>query len=453
MPRHTLQIALLGLFCLFSLRLGAQQTPLNASDTLSLDAAIEMALGHNHALRQAHFNLELAENSAQPGQAGYYPTLTAGGSFQYAVTNNQFDIANQDERVVVRGAEQTTFAANLTATYTIFNGFARRATYQQLQSLSEESRKALEISVENTVVALVEAYLEVARATEALTIAQNTLEVSDDRLARARAGFELGGRTRLELLNAQVDINTDSVNLANAQLQLDNARRNLNFLLGLPPSAPTNVQPAFQLTDELSDPTVQESLIDEALSTNATLAQQRARLETAQRSLEIQQAGIYPRLDANVAYNYSRTENEGSFLTFQRNNGPTATLSLSWTLFDGFRRRTAEQNAQLTIRSSQVGLEQIEEQLTINIENALATYRNSAYIYQIDQRNLATAELNFTRTEEAYKLGQATSTEFREAQLNLALAQNRINNSRIALKRAELTLLQLSGRLVTTYNE
>ena len=55
---------------------------------------------------------------------------------------------------------------------------------------------------------------------------------------------------------------------------------------------------------------------------------------------------------------------------------------------------------------------------------------------------------NFNRTQEKYKLGQATSIEFRQAQLNLINSELNRNQAKYAAKIAELTVLQLSGELL-----
>ncbi|MBT5288940.1 MAG: TolC family protein, partial [Flavobacterium sp.] len=47
-----------------------------------------------------------------------------------------------------------------------------------------------------------------------------------------------------------------------------------------------------------------------------------------------------------------------------------------------------------------------------------------------------------------YKLGQATSIEFRQAQLNLINSELNRNQAKYAAKIAELTVLQLSGELL-----
>jgi len=61
---------------------------------------------------------------------------------------------------------------------------------------------------------------------------------------------------------------------------------------------------------------------------------------------------------------------------------------------------------------------------------------------------METARLNFERTSEQFKLGQVSSIEFRQAQLNQLSAQLSYNRARLNAKVNELTLLLNSGRIL-----
>ena len=58
---------------------------------------------------------------------------------------------------------------------------------------------------------------------------------------------------------------------------------------------------------------------------------------------------------------------------------------------------------------------------------------------------METNNVNFSRTEEQFKLGQITSIEFRLAQVNLLNAKSNLNQAKYDAKNAELFLLQLTG--------
>ena len=93
-----------------------------------------------------------------------------------------------------------------------------------------------------------------------------------------------------------------------------------------------------------------------------------------------------------------------------------------------------------------------KESVLISVErdfnNAWDDYQNKLVIFQVQEDNIRTSQNNFDRTEEKFKIGQVTSIEFRQAQLNLLNAELSRNQAKYDAKLAELTLLQLSGELL-----
>jgi outer membrane protein TolC len=61
-----------------------------------------------------------------------------------------------------------------------------------------------------------------------------------------------------------------------------------------------------------------------------------------------------------------------------------------------------------------------------------------------------TNQNNFDRTFQQFKIGQISSIEFRQAQLNLLNAQTSLNLAKFDAKLAEVQLLQLTGQLLNT---
>ena len=96
----------------------------------------------------------------------------------------------------------------------------------------------------------------------------------------------------------------------------------------------------------------------------------------------------------------------------------------------------------------QVEKEQLDNELKRNVANNLETFNNALFILKSEEKNVETNRRNFSRTEEQYKLGQITSIEFRQAQVNLLNAQSNLNQAKYDAKNSELLLLQQIGELI-----
>jgi outer membrane protein TolC len=66
----------------------------------------------------------------------------------------------------------------------------------------------------------------------------------------------------------------------------------------------------------------------------------------------------------------------------------------------------------------------------------------------MQEQNVLTNKSNFERSEEQFKLGQVSSIEFRQAQVNLLNAETIKNLAKYDAKLAEYQLLQLAGQIL-----
>jgi len=164
---------------------------------------------------------------------------------------------------------------------------------------------------------------------------------------------------------------------------------------------------------------------------------------------DIIDAGKKPIVGASANYNFNFSDNAaGSFIDISNNRGLALGLTLSWNLYDGGRRQKLTENARINVANQEVQKEQVLQQIERDVINAWESYQNALFILQAEETNLSTNQLNFERTEAQFKVGQVSSVEFRQAQLNLLTAATNLNTAKYDAKGIEIVLLQLSGRLM-----
>ena len=137
-----------------------------------------------------------------------------------------------------------------------------------------------------------------------------------------------------------------------------------------------------------------------------------------------------------------------SFATSNTTTGFSAGINLTWDLFNGGRSITSIKNARIQIDTQELQYLQIENEVRRDIANSQGTYGNLLEVYELQEQNVETALNNYERSQERYKLGQITSVELRQAQINLLNAQTNKNLAKYEAKLAELELLQLTGQLL-----
>ncbi|NNL83387.1 MAG: TolC family protein [Winogradskyella sp.] len=428
------------LFCIIALLavsvVGAQ--------VVTTSDAIALALENNYGIKIANNNVEVAENNKNVLNSGFLPTLTgnAGATFNRDNISAQF---TNGESTTLEGAESSRYNASVNLNYTLFDGLGRLYNYKRLKEEYNLTELQARETIENTVTQLLTVYYDVARRSENLRSLEETLNISKERLTRASYQFEYGQNTKLDVLNAEVDINNDSINIINARQNLINSKRDLNVVTGNKIEQFFQVDTTIVFLMQLS----KKDLLTKLYENNVRLIQIDKNIAINEFTLKANKSGYLPNIGLTGTYGWNENNNnQASFVAVSTNTGVSGGINFSWNLFDGGGTVTRVKNAQINLENQKLQ----KEELVLNIErefnNAWDDYQNKLRIFEVQQANIRTAKNNFERTEEKFKLGQVTSIEFRQAQLNLLSAELNRNQAKYDAKLAEIIVLQLSGELL-----
>lgn len=418
--------------------------PLWAQNQLDLSQVIQICLERNYDVVVARNTAESAENAAVPGNAGLTPTVAINGSGSYSVNNTDLEFAGDIPPTTIDAAQSTGYGTNIGLTYALFDGLGTVYSYKQLKNSATIADLEARYTIENTLLVSVVTYYNVARLKQQLDISQSNLDISRDRLRRQEVGYDFGSATKLNVLNAEVDYNADSVSVLQARQSWLNERRILNQLLGFEIDTEYEVDTNVTYAGGIE----LDSMLNSAMQNNALLLAAAYREQGADFDIKRAQGQRYPRLDLNAQYGYTNNQNEAGILLQQENQGFSGGITLRWILFDGERISAQVKNAKLAYESSQELRDKTATGVERDVKNAWGNYQNDLTVFEIERINVATNVLNFERSQEQFSRGQITSTQFREAQRNLALARINLNNARYTLKLSELELVRLSGRLL-----
>ncbi|MGB0837912.1 MAG: TolC family protein [Flavobacteriaceae bacterium] len=394
---------------------------------MSKQEALNLTLENNYDIIISRNTVEQADNSQSVLNSGYLPSVTASGRETYNYAKDRTgSISN----------------VSLGINYVLFNGLNRKNTFKRLKEAYNVSETAARQIVENTILTLFTAYYEVARLEENERNQSQALKISKDRLLRAEYGFDFGQQTKLDVLNAEVDVNNDSINYLEITRQLANAKRDLNVIIGREVDIEVKADTSVLYLKDLR----LDSLMVQAKRSNTGLLQAESQIKLGNYDVKINQSGWMPTVSLTSSYAWSQSSFQN--IPNQVIGGLNAGVNLSWNIFDGGRTSTNVQNARISVETAKVQKMQVEEQLRRDVYNAWETYQNLMFTYQVQQKNVETNLRNFQRTNEGYKLGQISSIDFRLAQVNLLNATLALSGAKYNAKNAELRLLQLSGLLI-----
>ncbi len=426
------------IYILAAMLTAAFSSQLYSQELLTLQDAIALALEQNHSIQAARNTAQISENNASLGSAGLLPKLDLSASAAYN-DNDKKDMHGNP----VKDA-YTNNTAGLQASYTLFDGLGNIYTYKKLNSLKESGSLQARRQIENTIIQVSQAYFNTAETNGNVNLAKESLSISRERLQRAKNRSQFGQANSIELLSAEVDFNADSVSFLNAQLAFEQSKRNLNVLLNKDVEADFTVDSKVEFEKEFD-------LIDlqkKAVQNNASYQLYIKNVKQSEYDVNIAASGFSPRLSLNSSYGYNQTGPELDIALEDPNRSFTAGVNLSFNLFNGFQNNIQRQNAKISLKIDELLQQQALLNLKSSTANVYQSYRNSLYVLEVEKKNIESAQLNFSRTEELFALGQVTTTQFREAQLNLIRAKNSILSAQYNAKLNEMQLLQLSGELL-----
>ena len=421
---------------------------------LSREQAVQLMLENNYGIKIAENTTKIAENNSGILNSDYLPSLqgNAGASRDENDSNTDFNGAldqngNLREDIEINNAQTTQYSAGLSLNYTLFDGLGRLYNYKRLQEQYQLSQLEARSTIENTTVQLMSVYLEIARLTENVKVLEESLEISKKREQRAQYQFDYGQVNKLEILNARVDINTDSINILNAKQSLRNTKRDLNLLLNRELQANFVVDTTVVLQNML----VIDSYLEKVPDNNVRLLQSASNLQISDYDIKTSRALLLPRIGLTGSYGWNQSINPPTAFfpaTTRTGSNVAVGANLTWDIFDGGRSINSLRNAKISYETEALFKSQLEQEVARDVANAKGNYTNALAIYRMQEQNVLTNKSNFERSEEQFKLGQVSSIEFRQAQVNLLNAETIKNLAKYDAKLAEYQLLQLAGQIL-----
>ena len=406
------------------------------ANELSLDTALEIALQKNIGIEQASNNTEVTQNSASLAYAGLLPRLDLSTGTNYTDATNQ-TLAGEVS------ASTTRNTAGLNASYTLFKGLQGVNTYKLLKTQASAAELQETLAVEKTLMAVSQAYFGLLMSFDNLNILHQQMNVSRERLSQALDKNARGMSSSLQALTAQVDFDSDSSAVIEAEYAYAEARRSLNLILGwgLDESYEPNVVDRKFGDYQLSD------LLEIGLTGNTGYVLSQNRESQSQLNLKTTLGSVLPTISMSGSYGLAQVNSDFDLALDNPDLSLSGGLSLSWNLFDG-RKGKSLQSAKILKRNSELSTLESSRQMSKAIESAYESYAKSLRVLELKQTTLASAQLNFEQTREYFRLGQVGSTQFRDSQVNLSRVQSSLSQARYSAYLDEMNIWLLTGQLL-----
>ena len=415
----------------------------SAQEVLTLESAVKIALENNYEIKIATNNLTIQKTNVAIGNAGMLPTVTAN-----VVDNNSIQNSSQTRQdgteTELDNAKNNSLTYGVGLDWTIFDGMRMFARMDQLKELQKLGEAQLKLTLITRISDVNAAYYDLVQQQQQLAALDTTIVISNQRLTLAQNRFTIGKASKLEVLNAQVDLNTDQVALLRQKELYANSKILLNQLLARDVATDFKVIDVLKVDSLLLLPELKAL----AEKQNPQLEAQIINKRVAELELKQIKAARYPTVRVNTSYNFSESQSSLGFVAESQSRGLNYGFSASLNLFDGFAQNRNEKIAKIQIENSKLNIDQQNLALNSQLATSYQTYLTNLELIALEEKNESIAKQNLNITLDKFRIGTITTLEFRTAQLNYVNAKVRYSNAQFQGKLSEIALRELAGNLI-----
>ena len=373
------------------------------NNELTLSDALQKALENNYGIIISESETDIASINNNWGTAGRYPTIGIDARAD----------ANKD---LLNNTSTSRISGGVSMNWTLFDGYRVNRTKDKLAELENLAEGRQAVVVENTLQDVILGYYNVLLQEEQLEVLKRVMSLSKDRYEYEKKRRELGSSLTYNVLQAKNIYLEDSSAYLSQEVELRNAKRNLNFVLGEKPETSWTFTGTFKADTanyKLGD------LLNKMLSNNQTLQNQYANLMLQKNELKIEKSSMYPsiRLSTGLDNTWSRNNREGINATTNESISPYGIVTLNYALFNGGNRKRAIQVARINKEITQIEMDELKHSLTNQLFNIHDIYNVRKTLLNVADEGLETAELNLEIANEKFKAGAINSFNYRDIQL------------------------------------
>ena len=408
---------------------------------LSLSQAVELAIQNNLATLLAEEKRQEAKGFVQQALSPLLPNVSAA-SYQANLTTN----------LAALGFQPGTFPGIQRAFIGPFNNFdARARLVQNIFDLSairnyQSSRQGIRIAEfgqqlarEQVSEAAALTYLETLRTDRNVSAAQSNITLAEALLKLAQDQRNAGVATGVDVTRAETRLAQERVDLAQAQTAAEQARLNLQRVIGVPLGS------TFTLTDQLAfsaEPLPQpESAVADALSHRAEVLISEAQVNMLDLERKAVKDEYLPSLRMVGDYGISGITPTESAL-------PTRSIAvqLNVPIFNGGLTRGRLSVATSREREAELQLNSVRGQVEQDVRLAIATLRTTVERVRAADEAVRLGEREMQMARDRFSAGVADNLEVINAQTTLSNSRAAQVQALAIYNAARLNLAAALGR-------
>lgn len=415
------------------------------SEAWSFDDCVNWASQYSTEVRRSILNVLEKDVDIASAKDAWLPTV--GFTTSQTFSNSPFANDTRQTNKNVYGSQY-----NINANWTVWEGNARKYRLQSSRLLRSQQQLAGDNAVHTLKLGILQAYLNILYAREAVIVANQTLEVSTSQAERGKRLMESGRSSRVDYAQIETQRAQDAYSLVQARNNLESAKTTLKQILQL--GLDYNITIAdvdFDDTEVLCTLPAMSDTYRSAMAWLPEIRSNELNKEIYATDVKIARAGRLPQiaLNGSVGTGYTSGLGTGWSTSMKRNFGENIGLTVSIPIFDGNSTKRAVAKARLSELQYDLNRKDLLDNLSQTVENLYIDANNARAKYQAGLTQLNSAQLTADLTSRQFELGKINTLELLTAHNNLLNARLEVLMNKYMAIMANKTILYYATQEMT----
>lgn len=384
----------------------------------------------------------------------YNQSFLSGTTVNLGLSNSQ--LTSNSLRAELNPSSSSSL--NLNITQKLLQGFGLGVNNRNIRIAKnnrEVSDLTFKLQVITTVSAIINLYWDLVSFNADVKVKQQALELNQKLLSDNQKQVEIGTLAPIEVVRAEAEVASARQDLTISQsrvLQQETQLKNALSRTGI--SSPALADARIVPTDTIKLPETEpiepiQDIMANAMRARPEIAQRRIQVENDRIALKGSRSQLLPTLDAVAAFSNNGLAGQVSTLPLPDGSGPRIVpgfftggygtvlgqlfrrnfpdYSLAVQMNIPLRNRSAQADMvldQLTLRQREIQMQQLENNVRVEVKNALIGLQQSRAIYEASVKTRIFREQTLDAEQKKYQLGASTLFNVILAQRDLVQAQS-----------------------------
>jgi outer membrane protein len=410
---------------------GQGTSSVQPGNVLRLEEVVRIAVENHSSIKSAQFQIRAQDAVMHQQMAAYYPTINF---------NNFYRTSNTVSTAVNSAKGFDTVGSTANVSMTLYNFGKREGLVQSARDTLEATQQAYNVTSNNIVLSVKQAYYGVLQANALLKVNEDTVKAREVTLRQTQGFYDVGTRPKSDLTQAEANLYIAQANLITARSGVDVAWAALVNAMGV------DDYPRQPLAEELEltvFPMSLEQAKETAFSARPELRQFDALLKAQDEQIAVARRNHLP--DILFTSSYGRQNSDGNTRLFPLQPSWLVQVNLNIPIFNGFQTTYQVQQALFTYYSIKEQQRVQRQQVALQVEQNYFNLASTRDAVRANEAAVKAAQENLELHVGRYQVGYAPIVEVTDAQTTLTTAQTNYVNALVSYKLAEAQLVNAIG--------